>query len=71
MGDTKETPETVLRGIEAARLAGLKVKVNAVIRAGTMNILLKRSREIHRHDVIVRYIEFMDVEKQIHGIMVM
>ena len=61
MGDTKETPETVLRGIEAARLAGLKVKVNAVIRAGTMNILLKKLREIHRHRCHCKYIEFMDV----------
>ena len=34
MGDTNETPETVLRGIEAARMAGLTVKVNTVIRAG-------------------------------------
>ena len=34
MGDTSEKPETVLRGIEAARLVGLSVKVNTVIRAG-------------------------------------
>ena len=42
MGDTKEKPETVLRGIEAARMAGLKVKVNTVIRADTMSIPLKK-----------------------------
>ena len=62
MGDTKETPETVLRGIEAARLAGLKVKVNAVIRAGyNEHSVEKISERFFGTDVIVRYIEFMDV----------
>ena len=62
MGDTKETPETVLRGIEAARLAGLKVKVNAVIRAGyNEHSVEKIAERFIGTDVIVRYIEFMDV----------
>ena len=62
MGDTKETPETVLRGIEAARMAGLKVKVNAVIRAGyNEHSVQKISERFFGTDVIVRYIEFMDV----------
>ena len=62
MGDTNETPETVLRGIEAARKAGLSVKVNTVIRAGynehSVNMVADR---FIGSDVIVRYIEFMDV----------
>ena len=62
MGDTKETPETVLRGIEAARLAGLKVKVNAVSRAGyNEQSVEKISERFFGTDVIGRYIEFMDV----------
>ena len=42
MGDTDETPETVLRGIEAARMAGLAVKVNTVIEQDIMNIQSKK-----------------------------
>jgi len=62
MGDTKATPEKVLRGIEAARLAGLKVKVNSVIRAGyNEHSVEKIAERFIGTDVIVRYIEFMDV----------
>ena len=62
MGDTKEKPETVLRGIEAARMAGLKVKVNTVIRAGyNEHSIEKIADRFVGTDVIVRYIEFMDV----------
>ena len=62
MGDTKEKPETVLRGIEAARMAGLKVKVNTVIRAGyNEHSVEKVADRFVGTDVIVRYIEFMDV----------
>ena len=62
MGDTKENPETVLRGIEAARMAGLKVKVNTVIRAGyNEHSVEKIADRFVGTDVIVRYIEFMDV----------
>ena len=62
MGDTKENPETVLRGIEAARMAGLKVKVNTVIRAGyNEHSIEKIADRFVGTDVIVRYIEFMDV----------
>ena len=62
MGDTDEVPETVLRGIEAARKAGLSVKVNTVIRAGynEHSVQMVADRFIGS-DVIVRYIEFMDV----------
>jgi cyclic pyranopterin phosphate synthase len=62
MGDTKETPETVLRGIEAARMAGLKVKINTVIRAGyNEHSVGKIAERFFGTEVIVRYIEFMDV----------
>ena len=62
MGDTNEKPETVLRGIEAARMAGLKVKVNTVIRAGyNEHSVEKVADRFVGTDVIVRYIEFMDV----------
>ena len=62
MGDTNETPETVLRGIEAARMAGLKVKINTVIRAGyNEHSVEKIAERFFGTEVIVRYIEFMDV----------
>ena len=62
MGDTNETPETVLRGIEAARMAGLRVKVNTVIRAGyNEHSVEKVAERFVGTDVVVRYIEFMDV----------
>ncbi|HIF45940.1 MAG TPA: GTP 3',8-cyclase MoaA [Candidatus Poseidoniales archaeon] len=62
MSDTKANPETVLRGIESARLAGLKVKVNTVIRAGYNEHSIKAIPErFLGTDVIVRFIEFMDV----------
>ena len=62
MGDTNETPETVLRGIEAARMAGLSVKVNTVIRAGyNEHSVEKVAERFVGTDVVVRYIEFMDV----------
>ena len=62
MGDTNQTPETVLRGIEAARMAGLSVKVNTVIRAGfNEHSVEKVAERFVGSDVVVRYIEFMDV----------
>jgi len=62
MSDTKAKPETVLKGIEAARLAGLKVKVNTVVRAGFNEHSVKMVADrFIGSDVIVRFIEFMDV----------
>ena len=62
MGDTNETPEKVLRGIEAARMAGLSVKVNTVIRAGyNEHSVEKVAERFLGTEVVVRYIEFMDV----------
>jgi cyclic pyranopterin phosphate synthase len=62
MSDTTAKPETVLKGIEAARLAGLKVKVNTVVRAGFNEHSVKMVADrFIGSDVIVRFIEFMDV----------
>lgn len=62
MGDTSAKPETVLKGIEEARRVGLGVKVNVVVRAGyNEHSILQIADRFLGSDVIVRYIEFMDV----------
>ena len=62
MGDTKETPEKVLIGIQSALDVGLQVKVNAVIRKGINEHSVNQiSEHFEGTDVIVRFIEFMDV----------
>jgi GTP 3',8-cyclase len=63
MSDTDVPVETVLRGIEAARVAGLiPLKVNAVIQRGVNEeSVLELARRFRGTGVIVRFIEFMDV----------
>ena len=62
MGDTKESPSKVLDGIDSALAAGLNVKVNAVIRKGVNEHSVKQiSDHFADSEVIVRFIEFMDV----------
>ncbi len=62
MGDTKESPSKVLDGIESAIKAGLKVKVNSVIRKGVNDHSVKEISDYFANsEVIVRFIEFMDV----------
>lgn len=52
----------VLKGIEAARKAGLKVKINMVVKKGMNDSqILPMARYFKGHDIILRYIEFMDV----------
>lgn len=52
----------VLRGIEAALEAGLEVKVNMVVKKGmNESQILPMARYFKDKDVILRYIEFMDV----------
>lgn len=52
----------VLRGIEAAKQAGLKVKVNMVVKKGmNESQILPMARYFKGKDIILRYIEFMDV----------
>ena len=62
MGDTKENPEKVLNGIQSALDVGLQVKVNSVIRKGINEHSVNQiSEHFEGTDVIVRFIEFMDV----------
>ncbi|HLR14674.1 MAG TPA: GTP 3',8-cyclase MoaA [Bacillota bacterium] len=52
----------VLKGIEAALEAGLEVKVNMVVKKGmNESQILPMARYFKNKDVILRYIEFMDV----------
>lgn len=52
----------VLKGIEAAQQAGLQVKINMVAKKGmNESQILPMARYFKGKDVILRYIEFMDV----------
>ncbi|WP_226376902.1 GTP 3',8-cyclase MoaA [Oceanobacillus halotolerans] len=52
----------VLKGIEAAQAAGLQVKINTVVKKGmNESQILPMARHFKDTDVILRYIEFMDV----------
>ncbi|WP_217585754.1 GTP 3',8-cyclase MoaA [Lentibacillus saliphilus] len=52
----------VLKGIEAAQQAGLEVKVNMVVKKGmNESQILPMARHFKGQDVILRFIEFMDV----------
>lgn len=59
--DVDVTPEDVLRGIDAARAAGLPVKVNTVVKRGMNEHQILPLAEHFRHSgVILRFIEYMD-----------
>lgn len=52
----------VIKGIEAALKAGLQVKINMVVKKGMNDSqILPMARYFKGHDIILRYIEFMDV----------
>lgn len=52
----------VLKGIEAAQKAGLQVKINMVVKKGmNESQILPMARYFKGKDIILRYIEFMDV----------
>ena len=52
----------VLAGIEAAERAGLPIKINCVVKRGVNDhTLLELAEHFRRTDVIVRFIEYMDV----------
>lgn len=52
----------VLKGIEAARKAGLDVKINMVVRRGTNDSqILPMAKYFKEEGITLRYIEFMDV----------
>jgi cyclic pyranopterin phosphate synthase len=62
MNDANVPVREVLRGIDAARAAGLAVKINAVIRRGTNDHgLLDLVRHFKGTGMVLRLIEFMDV----------
>ena len=62
MADVDHGPESALKGIQAALDAGLKVKVNCVVQAGTNeDEVLPLLRHFGPQDIVVRYIEYMDV----------
>ncbi|GAA0613730.1 GTP 3',8-cyclase MoaA [Virgibacillus siamensis] len=52
----------VLKGIQAAQAAGLQVKINMVVKKGmNESQILPMARHFKNTDVILRFIEFMDV----------
>src|SRR5699024_10531433 len=52
----------VLKGIEAAQNAGLQIKINMVVKKGmNESQILPMARYFKGHDIILRFIEFMDV----------
>lgn len=62
MSDSDYYPSQVLEGIEAALSSGLTVKVNCVVRSGINEHAVKQiANHFHDTDVIVRFIEYMDV----------
>jgi cyclic pyranopterin phosphate synthase len=62
MADVDHGPEAALEGIEAALDAGLRVKVNCVVRAGVNEReLLPLLRNFGPRGITVRFIEYMDV----------
>ncbi len=63
INDVKFPVKRVLQGIENARAAGMSpIKVNMVVARGmNENEILPMVREFHGTDVILRFIEFMDV----------
>ncbi len=66
MNDVDFPVVDVLRGIDAARRAGLApIKVNMVVKRGTNDHeivpLARHFREQHGHGVVLRFIEYMDV----------
>ena len=59
---TNHGPEDVWRGIEAALSVGLGVKVNTVVQKGVNdNELISLAKACARHNIPIRFIEFMDV----------
>ena len=55
-------PEQVLAGIQAAKAAGLIVKVNMVVKRGiNESEILPLARRMHAERVSLRFIEYMDV----------
>ena len=62
MNDVDFPVADVLAGIEAARAAGLPVKINMVVKRGTNDAeILPMARHFRGTGVVLRFIEYMDV----------
>lgn len=62
MSGGRSSPEAVIRGIEAAEKAGLKIKVNMVAKLGVNDIdILPMIEYFRNRRITLRFIEFMDV----------
>lgn len=60
--DSRNTPDDVFVGIEAAQKAGLPVKVNCVVKKGVNeDQIIPLTQACNERNVSVRFIEFMDV----------
>lgn len=60
--DSRNTPEDVFAGIEAAQKAGLPVKVNCVVKKGVNeDQIIPLTQACNERNIAVRFIEFMDV----------
>ena len=62
MNGRGQHPERVLAGIEAARAAGLGIKINMVVQRGVNDgQILPMARHCKSEGLVLRFIEFMDV----------
>jgi cyclic pyranopterin phosphate synthase len=62
MNDVDFPVERVLEGIAAARAVGLPVKVNSVVKRGVNDDgIVELARRFRGTDIVLRFIEFMDV----------
>ncbi|MFC0470535.1 GTP 3',8-cyclase MoaA [Halalkalibacter kiskunsagensis] len=62
MNGRKVSSSVVLKGIEAARAAGLEVKINMVVRKGVNEgEVVKLAKYCKEQNITLRFIEFMDV----------
>ncbi|NOY00950.1 MAG: GTP 3',8-cyclase MoaA [Verrucomicrobia bacterium] len=61
MNGINASPEKVLEGIEAAKEAGLVIKINSVVQRGVNETeILPLVQYAAEHELIVRFIEYMD-----------
>tara|TARA_B110001452_G_scaffold267417_1_gene277217 strand:- start:2270 stop:3187 length:918 start_codon:yes stop_codon:yes gene_type:complete len=60
--DSRNTPEEIFRGIEAAQQIGLPVKINCVVKKGVNESqIVPLTQACMKRKITIRFIEFMDV----------
>jgi len=60
--DSRNTPEDIFRGIEAAQQIGLPVKINCVVKKGVNESqIVPLTQACMKRKITIRFIEFMDV----------